>query len=160
MLNTNIVVIELGDEEGNLNFFLPEDMYKYLVKMNIALPDQYDEFAFPKHEELRYTLPEYLWNASLGNITGVGWMKVWINAENGYILAWQDYYNHFFSEKFTNYMTNLPPLENTDLPCNLGNDNINSNLDLDTILEKIFSQGIESLSMDEIYALRELSKDL
>ena len=87
-------------------------------------------------------------------------MKVWINAENGYILAWQDYYNHFFSEKFTNYMTNLPPLENTDLPCNLGNDNINSNLDLDTILEKIFSQGIESLSMDEIYALRELSKDL
>jgi hypothetical protein len=64
--------------------------------------------------------------------------------------------------KLTSFLPGGLALNTGDLPCNIGKDVVSNNtgLSLDTILEKIFSQGLGALTMEEVNFLGEISKDL
>jgi hypothetical protein len=161
MLN-NLVVINLTDEDANPFFFSEEEVADFLIKMNINQPRIDDEYAFPSSSECRYSLPVNLFQGILGCVTGAVWWKVWINPENGYVIAYQDFEGKKFTDNFIRYIEEVPSLDSGDLPCNLGNNVVrnNTHLSLDKILEKIFSQGLESLTMEEVNYMAEISKDL
>ena len=164
MLNTELIVIELGDEEGNLIFKEIDDITNFLTKMNIQNPNNNDIKSFPNWNfwDRNYTFSEKLYYSAWG-MTGYLWQRVWINPVNGYVIAYQDYEGKKFSEHFIEYMENIGPLDTGDLPCNLNNKDFvrnNNNLSLDIILEKIFTGGLESLTMEEVNFLGDISKDL
>lgn len=165
MLNTKLVVIELTDEDANPFFNSADEIYNFLIKMNINQPRVDDIDSFPTCPEVynRYSFANKLWMASVyAAITGTVWWKVWLNPENGYVIAYQDYEGKKFTDNFIRYVENVPSLDTGDLPCNLGNKTFinKTNLNLDTILEKIFTQGLGELSIEEVNFLGDISKDL
>ena len=93
MLNTNLVVIELTNEETVPYFNSEQEIFNFLNKMNINLPRIDDQDAFPTcSESYKYsTLEHKLWMAILSGITGSVWWRVWLNPENGYVIAYEDY---------------------------------------------------------------------
>jgi hypothetical protein len=159
-----LIVIDLTDEDANTYFLSVEEISDFLTKMNINQPRVDDEDAFPitSASKYKFSLAENLFQAILGCITGAVWWKVWINPENGYVIAYQDFEGKKFTENFIRYIEEIPSLDSGDLPCNLGKNIVrnNSHLSLDKILEKIFSQGLESLTMEEVNYMAEISKDL
>lgn len=162
MLNTELVVIQLNsDDEGTLTFNSVKEVSNFITKMNIYTPDDEDRDAFPEWKlwETKHSFAEKLFYASQGLANGWNWWKVWINPTNGYIIAYQDFNGKKFSEHFINYMENIGPLDTGDLPCNVGQNVVNNNLSLDGILEKIFTQGLGELTMEEVNYLKEISKD-
>jgi len=161
MLSKNLVVIELTNEEAVPYFNNEHEIADFLKKMNINLPRVDDIDAFPTcSESYKYCSLAYkLWAAILSGITGAVWWRVWINPENGYIIAYQDYEGKKFTDNFIRYVENVPSLDTGDLPCNIGK-TVNTGLSLDSILEKIFSQGLGSLTMEEVNFLGDISKDL
>ena len=164
MLNTNLVVIELTDEETVPYFNNEQEISNFLNKMNINLPKIDDQDAFPTcSESYKYsTLEHKLWMAILSGITGSVWWRVWLNPENGYVIAYEDYEGKKFTDNFIRYVENVPASNTGDLPCNIGKNIVNNNngLSLDSILEKIFSQGLGALTMEEVNFLGDISKDL
>lgn len=165
MLNTNLVVIELTNEEAVPYFSSADDISNFLTKMNVNVPRIDDKDAFPTCNEIYdyYPLARKLWDASAyATVTNAVWWRVWINPENGYVIAYQDYEGKKFTDNFIRYIENVPSLDTGDLPCNLGRDIVRNttHLSLDSILEKIFTQGLEALTMEEVNFLGDISKDL
>jgi len=161
MLNTKLVVIELTNEEAVPYFSSADEIANFLYKMNINLPDIGDKDSFPTCNEIydTYPLARKLWDAcAYATVTSAVWWKVWINPENGYVIAYQDYEGKKFTDNFIRFIESVPTLDSGDLPCNVVRKN--TNLSLDVILEKIFTQGLGSLTMEEVNFLGDISKDI
>jgi hypothetical protein len=164
----NLIVIELVEVDGqdyNPIFNEVDDITNFLTKMNIQNPDIDDRAAFPDWHfwDKPHTFSQKLYYSAKGlTIDGHLWLKVWVNPENGYVIAYEDANGKKFSPNFIDYMENIEPLDTGDLPCNTGKDFVrnNSHLSLDYILDKIGSKGIESLTMEEVNFLGDISKDL
>lgn len=155
----NLVVVELTNEEAVPYFNNEHEIEEYLKKMNINSPSIDDPDAFPTtYDAYKFrTLSFKLWAAILSGITGAVWWRVWINPENGYVIAYQDYEGKKFTDNFIRYVESVPSLDKLPIDRVV---NKNSHLSIDTILEKIFTQGLESLTMEEVKFLDEKTKDL
>jgi hypothetical protein len=71
-------------------------------------------------------------------------IKIWVNPDNGFIIAYEDNKGYSFSENFTNHLTSIEPID-------INEDILNQSVDIDTdsILDKISKYGIASLTKEE-----------
>jgi hypothetical protein len=135
----NLVVINLEELDTR-------EQIKYLVdRMNINYPTkEFENVATPI--KTREGLIEDLYMAKHFGIDHKGWTKVWLNPDNGCVIAFEDSEGQNFSEHFIQYLVSLESLTLNDLPVL---NNTTEHLSLDLILEKISKSGMQSLSVDE-----------
>ena len=135
----NLVVINLEELDT-------KEQIKYLVdRMNINYPTkEFESVAIPL--KTREGLINDLYRAKWGGREDRFWTKVWINPDNGCVIAFEDSEGQNFSEHFIQYLVSLESLTLNDLPVL---NNTTEHLSLDSVLEKISKTGMESLSVDE-----------
>jgi hypothetical protein len=70
--------------------------------------------------------------------------KIWINPDNGFVIAYEDKKGYAFSENFINHLNEIEPLEVKEEDISYIGE-----MDIDSILDKISKSGIESLTKEE-----------
>jgi hypothetical protein len=135
----NLVVINLEELDTR-------EQIKYLIdRMNINYPTkEFESVAIPI--KTREGLVEDLYMAKWGAREDRGWTKVWLNPDNGCVIAFEDSQGQNFSEHFIQYLVSLESLSLNDLPVL---NNTTEHISLDSVLEKISNSGMDSLSVDE-----------
>jgi hypothetical protein len=135
----NLVVINLEELDTR-------EQIKYLIdRMNINYPTkEFESVAIPI--KTREGLIEDLYMAKWGAREDRGWTKVWLNPDNGCVIAFEDSQGQNFSEHFIQYLVSLESLSLNDLPVL---NNTTEYISLDLVLEKISKSGMDSLSVDE-----------
>jgi hypothetical protein len=130
---TNFVVIDLGKLVKQR-----DDLFRvinYFKSVGVPIPTSNEATPFFVGNESYVGILWFMINEK--NIS-----KIWINPDNGFIIAYEDDKSHAFSEYFIEHLVNLEPLE---IPEDLFISDFDE-LDVDSILDKISKYGIKSLT--------------
>jgi len=133
---TNFVVIDL-----NKLVKQKDDLYKVTLYYNsIGVPIPTSKEATPFFVE-NESYVGILWFM----ISEKGVSKIWVNPDNGFVIAYEDSEGYSFSEQFNDHLVNIEPLEISSEQLVFTSDE----LDLNSILDKISKYGVMSLTENE-----------
>jgi hypothetical protein len=100
---------------------------------------------------------ENLWQTKIGNFTqGEEVISIWVDGTTFFAFAYATRTKQNFVTQFVEYLQNMSPLypgEKYQAPDSFDL-NLNSNLTIDDVLDKINSSGINSLNENELFILK------
>ena len=125
----------------DLTQFSSEDqLAKFIIDMKLDFNP--DEFNAPN-----------LWLGKLGHFSVGPMTKIWFNRKNLVWFAYQDNEGQKFSVEYLSFLSNMEPISSTDIsPMDIVEDDLFgevSNLNIDSILDKISRFGVSSLTQKE-----------
>jgi hypothetical protein len=118
------------------------------IRHSYRITNYYKNFGIPIPIEVEATpLNNRIYEHAVYHMkVNMGVKKIWINPDNGFIIAYEDREGYAFSQNFNNYIANIEPLE---IKQKLMLRKCNKPLNIDAILDKISNFGIESLTEEE-----------
>lgn len=138
---TNFIVIDL-----NKLFKLGYEEYlvtNYYKSIGVPIPTESDSVPFLETENYESVL---VFMRTCRRVS-----KIWVNPDNGFIIAYEDRKGYCFSEKFTNHLVNIESSEISEEIINSTEEYTDNTIEMstDSILDKISKYGIDSLTKEE-----------